>query len=259
MNTEETIRQVLEEYLELNVEKIPESDTKTPDFLVTDGEYEYLIEVKEKEDNPDIKVARESAFSADELFKISESLAAKSVHQNVVRDGQKQIKAYATNNATLRILWVHCTGLIYDATFEQLISGLYGSETVVDVSSKESSCQTCYYFGFSQFYKYKDSIDAVVVSGVDGTTSVCINNYSPRYAQVIDSMLVKSMKKGIRDPAAEDRDGTALFVDANIDRKKPGEVLSFLQNKYGIGQYAVMQMRQIGLQKALTDSEPRKE
>jgi hypothetical protein len=76
--------------------------------------------------------------------------------------------------------------------------------TIVDLSSNNAVASTCYYFNFSQFFKYRESIDGVMVSGRKGETTVCINNYSPRYEQFKQSALVKSMPVGVRDPIYEE-------------------------------------------------------
>ncbi len=251
MDTETLVKRTLEENYNLQVEKIPESDKRTPDFLVRDGINEYLVEVKEKEANPALAEEREEAFSKGEIFEVSESLSTKSVLQNVVRDGRRQIKAHVTDESTLRIVWVHCTGLAYDATLEQIIAGLYGSETVVDFSSDEAFAGTCYYFGFSQFFKYRDSIDAVMVTGRKGEATLCINNHSPRYDQLKESVLVQSMPVGVRDPIHEEKEGCAFLVDGEVDRSKPNEVLSYLQKKYRTEKLNVMHMRHMEVHMAV--------
>ena len=48
MSTEDLVKRILEENFNLQVEKIPESDKQTPDFLAYDCKNKYLIEVKEK-------------------------------------------------------------------------------------------------------------------------------------------------------------------------------------------------------------------
>lgn len=251
MDIETMVKRTLEEHFNLQVEKIPESDKRTPDFLVRDGKNEYLVEVKEKEANPDLGKAREEAFSKGEIFEVSESLATKSVLQNVVRDGRKQIKEHVTDESTFRVVWVHCTGLAYDATLEQIIAGLYGSETLVDFSSDNAFAGTCYYFGFSQFFKYRDSIDAVMVTGRKGEATLCINNYSPRYEQLKESELVRAMPVGVRDPIHEESEGCAFLVDGDVDRGKPDEVLEYLRKKYNTEKLNVMKMRHMEVHMAV--------
>ncbi|PWW40305.1 hypothetical protein DFO83_102123 [Idiomarina loihiensis] len=213
---------------------------------------EYLVEVKEKEANPALGEAKEEAFSKGEIFEVSETLSTKSVLQNVVRDGRRQIKAHVTDESTFRIVWVHCTGLAYDATLEQIIAGLYGSETIVDCSSDDAFSGTCYYFGFSQFFKYRDSIDAVMVTGSKGEATFCINNHSPRYEQLNASELVQSMPVGVIDPAHEEKAGFGFVVDGEVDRRKPDEVLSYLRKKYKTEKLNVMKVRHMEVHMAVT-------
>jgi hypothetical protein len=255
MDTETLVKRTLEEHFNLQVEKIPESDKRTPDFFVFDGINEYLIEVKEKEANPELGEAREEAFSRGEIFEISEVLATKSVLQNVVRDGRRQIKAHVTDDSTFRVVWDHCTGLAYDATLEQIITGLYGSETVVDFSSDEAFAGTCYYFGFSQFFKYRDSIDAVMVTGRKGEATICVNNHSPRYESFKASVLVQSMPVGVRDPIFEEKEGCAFIVEGEVDRNKPNEVLSYLKENYKTDKLNVMKMRHMEVHMAVPHRE----
>lgn len=251
MDTESLVKRVLEEHFHFEVEKIPESNKKTPDFLVLDGTNEYLVEVKEKGSNPETIRTRRDAFSKGEIFRLSESLATKSVLQNVVRDGRKQIDSYATNQSTFRIVWIHCRGLAYDATLEQIITGLYGSETIIhnDVDSIHS--RLCYYFSFSQFYKYRDTIDAVMITGQNGEAVLCVNNHSPRYEQLKKSELVNAMSVGVRDPINEEIEGRAFLVDGAVDRDNPSEVLFFLSKKYNIDRPSVMNMTHMEVHMAI--------
>lgn len=218
-----------------------------------DGKNEYLVEVKEKQANPDLAEDREEAFGKGEVFKISESLKTKTILQNVVNNGRRQIKSYVTDDSIFRVVWVHCTGLAYDSTREQTICGLYGSVDLVDHSSEEAIMRTCYYFGNSHFFKYSDSIDAVMVSGRKGETALCLNNYSPRYEQLKESALVQTMPDGVRDPIKEEAEGEAFLVDGEVNRGKPEEVLNSLRTKYKTEELNVMHMRQMEVQMAIPD------
>jgi hypothetical protein len=173
------------------------------------------------------------------------------VLQNVVRDGRRQIKSHVTDESTLRIVWVHCTGLAYDATLEQIIAGLYGSETVVDFSSDDAFAWTCYYFGFSQFFKYRDSIDAVMITSQKSEATLCVNNFSPRYEKLKESVLVKSMPVGVRDPIHEEREGCAFLVDGDVDRNNQNDVLDYLRKKYNTDKLNVMNMQHIEVHMAI--------
>lgn len=259
MSTEDLVKRILEENFNLQVEKIPESDKQTPDFLAYDCKNKYLIEVKGKEGNPKTSNAREKAFSQDEIFKISESLESKNILQDIIRKGRGQIKAHVEDMSIFRIVWVHCTGLTYDATMEQIHAGIYGSETVVECSKSDDAFSgTCYYFGFSQFFKYKETIDAVMITGQRGEAVLCLNNFSPRYSSLKKSSFVKSMTDGVIDPIYEKTSGTAIIMDGDLDRKKPAEVLKYLQKKYKIEKLNVMKISQMEVQMAIPDFSQKK-
>ncbi|MCQ1056556.1 hypothetical protein LRP52_00560 [Photobacterium sp. ZSDE20] len=241
MDTEQYVKDILENHFELTVEKIPETQTKTPDFFVTGEEEQYLIEVKRKEANPALEEAREEAFANDEMFEISQTIDTTNILQKVISNANKQIRAHAEGDELLRVIWVHCTGVAHEAIADQLITGLYGSETIVSFGDSKQLSGNCYYFGHSQFYRYHD-IDAVMVTNQNDSAILCLNNYSPRYERMKGSKLASKMTKGVRDPIVEAESGKALIVDGEVDRRNPEEVLRFLKDKYEEEKLMVMPM-----------------
>lgn len=240
MDTEQYVKEVLESHFKLKVEKIPEGDKRTPDFSAYNDKENYLIEVKEKGANPDHDNERELAFENNTIFQLVESLDSKSVLQNVVRDAKKQIDSYADDQDVFRVAWVHCTGTGFAAMPDKIITGLYGSKIVV--TSAHDQAMTCYYFGFSQFYKYKDNLDAVMVSNQRNEFILCLNNFSPRYERIKESQLVLSMPKGVRDPYADNANGKAMIVDGEVDRRNSKEVLNFLKERYNLESVNILNM-----------------
>lgn len=67
MGFEETLPHILDG-LGLGVERIPERESKTPDFVVRCSKYSYLVELKEK--SPDLTrfAEREKRLEAGEVF-----------------------------------------------------------------------------------------------------------------------------------------------------------------------------------------------
>lgn len=243
MTAEEMVKYILENEFGLKVEKIPECEEQTPDYFASIGDEQYFIEVKEKEANPQIIEGREVAFSDGQLYEISESIQPKTVLQNVVRAGKKQIESYAKDQDSFRVIWVHCSGVGYDATKDQIESGLYGSETITDFSGDNAFNGLCYYFGESQFFRYRDKIDAVVVSTRNNEAEMYLNNYSPRYEQIKTASLARKFGDAARDPLKLVKAGKAFIVDDPIDRKDKGKVLDHLKNKYGTDKLQLMNMK----------------
>ena len=174
MRAEEIVKKVLEEYFGLQVEKIPECEQKTPDFFAHNGGEKYLVEVKEKESNPEMAQGREEALSNGELYEIAQSIEPRATLASIIRSGKHQIDSFVDDENTFRIVWVHCSGLACSATKEQILSGIYGSETVIDCGNEEAFLRTCYYFNESQFFRYRADIDAVILSFRDSKAKMCL-------------------------------------------------------------------------------------
>lgn len=253
MTVEEMVQKVLEENFGMDVEKIPECQSKTPDYYARNGEEKYLIEVKEKQSNPEVLAGREAALSNGKIFQIAESIQPKSVLENIVRSGKRQISSFAGDDECFRIVWIHCSGLSYDAVREQIVAGLYGSETVADWGKEDGFAGTCYYFNESQFFKYRNEIDAVIISCKNSEVQCCLNDHSPRYSQLKESSLAKTFGEGLVDPVESERLGNAFVVDGAVDRRNSDEVLSFLQGKYETDRLKVMPMEHFEAHTSLPD------
>lgn len=255
MTTEKMIKHVLEENFGLAVEKIPECDRKTPDyFAYADGE-QYLVEVKEKGSNPEKEQARENALSNGEVFDFSQSVAPQAVLSNIIRSGKRQIAAFVQDQTTYRLIWVHCNGLGYSATREQILAGIYGAETVVNWGDKDALSGTCYYFRESQFYKYRNELDGVIISCRNSEVQICLNDHSPRYDLIRQTSLVRNFKGGVCDPPHKDREGTAFLVDNAVDRRDANAVLAYLKLKYKAEKLMLMPMQHVEAHVAVPDQE----
>lgn len=233
MDTEDLIKGVLEQDIGMTVTKIPEGDDETPDFSASLGEERFLIEVKEKNGNPELVQARETALSADELYEFAQKIESKGAHRKILGKAKNQLDEYVGDEATFRVAWIHCVGLGNSASFDQIFASIYGSETVVDWGTENNPRNgECYYFRDSEFYKHRNSIDAVVITKENGDCKLCLNNHSPRYQALRSTEFAKKFECGVIDPPHEDATGVAFHVDGEVDRKNSREVLEFLKNKY---------------------------
>jgi hypothetical protein len=251
MTTEEMVKAVLEQNFNLTVEKIPEGESQTPDYLASDERDKYIIEVKEKADNEAAVEARTEALSNQELFEFSQYLTPRSVTEGVVRSGRRQINAYTEDKNSFRIVWVHCVGLSYEATREQIIAGIYGSTAVADWGSEDAFAGTCYYMNESQFFRYRNDLDAVVITCENSEFKICLNNHSPRYSALKRSLFLSNMEAGVCDPPEEDLRGEAFLVEGPIDRSDRGAVMAYLKEKYNTEKLMVMPMRYVSVHAAV--------
>ena len=91
----------------LQVERIPESDTKTPDFYISDSRHSYLLEVKDS--FPDLKELnrRKEILESGEVYNTQEQLRHNRNISNVISDVAKRLSAYKEKFANFRFVWLH--------------------------------------------------------------------------------------------------------------------------------------------------------
>lgn len=128
------------------------------------------------------------------------------------------------------------TGHNAEARLLQLEATLFGRTTVCDWSTENGPCRDCYYFGFSDFYKYRDILDgAILIDANSEEGKLCINDHSPRYNRFRESSLAQVFGTAVIDAPKLDHDGDAFIVYADIDRKNKQAVFDYLRRKYSLG------------------------
>lgn len=76
-----------------------------------------------------------------------------------------------------KVIWYHAAGKYPEVYFDQIKATLYGSTGVI-VIGESIPMKPCLYFTFSEFYRYKDSLDAAIVT-YGRNAQFCLNNHSP--------------------------------------------------------------------------------
>lgn len=229
--SEKFVKQVLEE-MSFKVDKIDEGKEKSPDFFVSSKDEQYIIEVKEKKDNPEhvelAKLTKSGKFSTIEI-----DITQTGVIDRIISHAKKQIASYVDDSKTFRLAWFVCTGLHSSAHIETIINSLYGSVYMWDLENKywDKTTPICYFYNHSKFFRYKNDIDAVIVGDTD-SAKLCINPFSPRYDDFKNSELAKRLEEGIIDPVSEEKRKTALIADCECNRNDLDKVLLCLNKKY---------------------------
>ena len=249
---EAIIREVLKEK-GFFVEKIPESNCDSPDFLVTDNQNTYLIEFKIKLDEDGFEQRREETLERGDPINIVEGMGRDNVISKRIKKGSKQLDIREHQDADFRIIWYHAAGRFAKAHFDQLIATFYGSADIV-VPGEEGSTLPCLYFTFSDFYKHKTSLDAAILTYTD-QAQFCLNNYSPNYEKLKTTKLFNTFIGGIYDPLLEESKGNAYIADCGIDRHKGAEVLEYIEKKYGKKKMIRMEPKLIWIEIALDKSQ----
>ncbi len=177
MNYEPVVNQFFEK-LGYKVEKIPETNDKTPDFKISDATYSYILELKTK--FPSIKEIerRKSVLDSGKIHTDQEIIIGKNTLSGIIKTAKDQINSLLEENA-FKIVWLLTTGHLAEPRLLQYEATLYGITTVV---SSKRACD-CYFFCNSDFYRFQEFLDGAIVS-TKSKAKFLLNPLSPRYEQI---------------------------------------------------------------------------
>lgn len=219
--------------LGISIEDIPTVDEElTPDFILNDASSIYLLELKTKYSNPDKQILKEESFNMGILHETTESILPQNRLSGIIAHAKEQLDNAAKKDEVFRLLWLFVDSSVAEAHFEQFESTLYGSTSLVDWGEDRKS-GTVFYFYNSDFYRYKDSIDAAFISNRK-ELKFCLNSYSPRYKRLKSTQLFLNLPGGIIDPLELEANGTGFIADTNIDRKERSAVTKYVVEKYNL-------------------------
>lgn len=229
MQPEQLVTLILED-LGAQVRKIPHAINQTPDFIASIGGVRYLIELKAKEENPVREKERTAVLDRGEIAEDEETVGRKNVIAGLVSDAAAQLRQFSSEPVDYRMVWLLGWGRLRKLYFKQFESALYGTTSIVDIGPGGGS-RDAYYFGLSDFFRYRDVLDGAI-TWYDDNGKFLINDLSPRYPQICSSPLAEAMATGRIDPREKERQGKAYYVDGDVDRRNEAAVLLYLQKKY---------------------------
>jgi len=255
-SSEEYIFAVLTEW-GFEVQKIPEAAHERPDFYAVSGDDEYLVEVKGKEPSRKQEQRRDELLLSGKVYDESYDLLRQSGLTKIVSKGKNQLKQYKSEADYFRVICLVGTGHNAEARLLQLEATLFGRTSVGDFST-ESPLKHCYYFGFSDFYKYRDILDgAILIDANSEEGKLCINDHSPRYNKFRESSLARVFGTAVIDAPELDRKGEVFVVDSNIDRNDKNSVIDYVREKYSLGDLVMDMDMKMASAQVLTPGHPK--
>ena len=117
------------------------------------------------------------------------------------------------------------------AKSRQLEAALYGTTRMFDLDSSEGVHRPCYFFRDSDFFRYRNVLDAAIVSTLT-SEKLCMNTLSTRYDSFKQTRLYAHFGCAIRDPLVEEARGDAYIVKSDVDRNDENAVIADLRSKY---------------------------
>ncbi|MFH1519331.1 MAG: hypothetical protein ABIE75_02030 [Candidatus Omnitrophota bacterium] len=226
----------------LEARDIPRKSAKTPDFEVIGENSRYILEFKIKGDDiEEIKKDRKK-LDTGEIVGQEISTGPRNRLYAVIAEGVRQINEYDPGHNTFHILWLHSSGRNDHLLNMRFHATLFGTQDLFSLGKKD--LMTCYFFHESSFYSHQNALDGVILT-YKNKLQLCVNTLSPHYKDFIKSNLYLVLSAGLCDPRVLERKEEAMIADCDVDRKKSGEMLNFLKNKYSLEHLQTIDMKQI--------------
>lgn len=235
MNIESYAKFVLEQ-LGAQVTEIPTSEKEESDFIATFDSCNVLIEEKTKLDDPSMLAKRKDMLSKGEIHCLSTPLRKDNRLSGIIGKAVGQLKSSSDKDHDYRLIWFTGKGINSEAKYEQFIATIYGTTKIIEMN--KSHFVNCYFFRYSDFYRYASTIDGAIVahaSDVDITAKLCLNPLSQKFTAIKSSPIVTFFGNAIEDPVDLENRGEAYIDDSDIKRNDQQAILRYLQSKYKTG------------------------
>lgn len=226
-NGENQVRNYLEA-LGFSVTKIPETLEKTPDFLVKDEVFQYVIEVKDKDDQKFIDLLSSHAASNTVNLEYDNTISS------IIREGVKQLDSYESQGEAFKALWFFIDPNIFGGSVSaQIGKTLYGLQELEGYKTNGEFFQTlCYYFTFSEFHK-NQQLDAVIVQSPQEMV-LCMNDFSIQRDKLRQTKLYQSFSKDGLQIIEPSKTRCCVADDFTLDRRNSKAIAEYLGKKYNL-------------------------
>lgn len=218
------------------IPELPEQNKETPDFLVKDESTHYIIEIKDKEDQK-----FRGLVNSRVPGKKTVGLEYNNTIAGIIKDGASQLDAYEKTGNKFKVIWFFIDTSVFSAHISRQIGWtLYGLRELEGYTKngKYFGPKGCFYFTYSDFYKYK-LLDAVVVHGPNEIV-LCMNDFSHhsnKLRQTKFYRLFEKEKLHIIEPLKLEKESRCFIVDDfSIDRKNSETVADYIGRKYNLRQ-----------------------
>lgn len=207
-------------------------DCESADFVLDDGSSKILLELKIKGEDCEEAETRSSILEAGEVYQRSESSLRRNRISALIRKAAAQLQKTPLE-ADFRIVWFHCAGRYGQNHETRAVATLYGRRMLIHTEKKLKDYWG-YYFDNSDFFAFRDTLSACVVSW-SGRCQLCINDLHEKADLFRKSNFRKIFNDGYIDPAEFEQEGEAYIVDGNVDRTNEQSIHSHLMLKYNCG------------------------
>ena len=170
-------------------ERIPESSQKgqRADIAAWKGEDRYIIEVKTKDDHPDLMEEIEKGNDL-EIIEYKKELFRSNTLSGIICGAVDQLIDTPDDNHSFKIIWFRAVESLIVDILSFLKSTIYGIRHLFIRNSMNKFYHVeCYYFDFNDFFKFT-MLDGIILD--DGKKlELCTNSFSSRLPEFQNSTL----------------------------------------------------------------------
>ena len=205
------------------VEDIPESDTKRADHDVTDGEDQYIVEVKEKLIT-DSKARVITMGDAEKPVRATREPHSRSNRlDGILKHGRKQLENTPSSDAAFKLIFLNSYGHGADMVFRRALFTFYGVRNLIPDRDDYDSVN-CVYFDNSFAYS-APTVDGLILGEDDGF-QICVNEFSPKHDAFLDSLMVERFGNAVYSSKKFEEDDDIYVLRSDISRKNENDVLA---------------------------------
>lgn len=226
---------VFRDHFGFKVTKIQEGAEKEADFEVSDGNNLYLVEMKTRNRSMKDLLKSGECDEAGGVSVFTTQIRRQGNVTKIVSSAVEQMESSADDLGCLRIILYFVSGIGSHERWENFLTSIYGSKNVVDWAEGGAAKQ-CYYFGNSDFYRYRNRLDGAVLLNDFGKGVFCLNDHSPNADRLRRSRLVEKFGPAVIDPPILEENGKAWVANGAIDRSDEIAVLNHVKCKYSLSE-----------------------
>ena len=218
------------------VHKIPETnDSKTADFIISYNNISVIAELKTKKDSIEFITNEKRLLSENKYHLHVDTTESSNRFAGLVRDSVNQIKSIKNSSGS----YIFSVAIfLLDEPYssdkkEKLVNTLYGRKLILPMNTTKYQPCYCYYCTFSSFYNYKDVLNGAFIVYQD-KMSICVNNKADNYQLFIECGFLNLFNGKLLDPNEEIKNGKAISIDEEIDRKNSQIIQKYLSDKLNV-------------------------
>ncbi len=213
-------------------EKIPESNEKSPDFIINNDNKKILVELKTKYDSEDFLEIRENELNHTDVYEYHDILKRSDRMSGLIRDAYKQLKIKKEKEcADECYLFLLASEPYSHNKIQQFYNTVYGIKFVIPLGRSAPTARNCFYYTFNDFFRYKDIIDGAIISN-GHILKFCVNTFSEAYKYIYKNKFVNSFQPGVVDPIKLEENNKVYLMDSTINRRNTDALNEYLEKKY---------------------------